>query len=277
MVDQHDLYEWFLDLGALSNINERYFHGEAPTWNAFARHPNMDEYWETFRTRGNEWETFESWPPPSESLDVYLHAGRHVSFDPPAAGGDGPAGSEYDEYVSDPWNPVPYRSRPIQWDGWPTWQAEDQRLAHGRPDVLFWESEPLEEDLTMSGDPVARLFASTSGTASDWVVKLIDVYPEDYGPNPQLRGYQYMVAGEVFRGRHRNSYREPEPIPRTRWWSTGSPCVTGATRTGSNTGSWCRFRAPGGSQGPSKYSTTILATSPMRISATADGPATSLL
>ncbi len=324
VVDQHDLYEWFLDLGALSNINERYFHGEAPTWNAFAEHPNMDSYWETemcgvlpfvdeplipllhvlgwydsedfygplevykklerkdengwnnlvigpwthggwtfhtgdrmlefdfgsetgryykkeieakwfahwlkdgpavelpevmaFRTGANEWETFESWPPPAEQRDIYLHAGRSTSFDPPStagasASGVGALASDYDEYISDPWNPVPYRSRPIQWSGWPTWQAEDQRMAHGRPDVLFWESEPLEEDLTMSGDPVAHLFASTSGTASDWVVKLIDVYPDDYEPNANLRGYQYMVAGEVFRGRYRNSYRDPEPIP----------------------------------------------------------------
>jgi len=164
-----------------------------------------------FRTGANVWETFDSWPPPGEPRDIYLHAGRRASFDAPAV--DGASGRDYDEYVSDPWNPVPYRSRPIQWDGWPTWQAEDQRIAHGRPDVLFWESEPLEEDLTMTGDPVAHLFASTSGTASDWVVKLIDVYPDDYEPNANLRGYQYMVVGEVFRGRRRNSYRDPEPIP----------------------------------------------------------------
>ena len=82
---------------------------------------------------------------------------------------------------------------------------------HGRPDVLSWESEPLEEDLSITGDAVAHLFASTTGTSADWVVKLIDIYPDDH-PDEALRGYQYMVAGEVFRARFRNSFERPEPL-----------------------------------------------------------------
>ena len=162
----------------------------------------------TFQTGSNEWKQYDSWPADGMvPRHVYLRADGVVSFDPPPAS-DGDA---YDEYVSDPDNPVPFQYRPIFYDRWHLWQAEDQRFVDGRPDLLTWESEPIEEEFSITGDIVAHLYASTSGGGADWIVKLIDVYPDDH-PNPALRGYQYMVAGEVFRARFRNSYREPEPV-----------------------------------------------------------------
>jgi putative CocE/NonD family hydrolase len=165
---------------------------------------------QAFQTGSNLWESFDAWPPrvAISERKLYLRAGGGLSFDPPSE-----AGEAFDHYVSDPAAPVPYRQRPIRGgQGWPEWQLQDQRLAHARPDVLSWESEPLLEDVTVTGEIVAHLFASTSGTDSDWVVKLIDVYPERYAPDPKMGGYQMMVAGEVFRARFRNSYRRPEPV-----------------------------------------------------------------
>ena len=311
-----DSYDWFLELGPLSNVNEQYLQGRVPSWNYFVEHPNLDWYWETemcgvlpfitdlpvpalnvigwfdaedfygplkvyqkletfdrkkwnylvsgpwthggwviydegnkildvdfgsataryfrekiqapwfahwlkdkgsldfpevqaFQTGSNIWESFDAWPPRTVGeRKLYLRAGGKLSFEPPAEGG-----GAFDEYVSDPANPVPYRQRPIRGgQGWPEWQAQDQRIAHGRPDVLSWVSEPLLEDLTITGDIVAHLFASTTGTDSDWVVKLIDVYPDRHAPDPKMGGYQLMVAGEVFRAKFRNSYRTPEAV-----------------------------------------------------------------
>jgi putative CocE/NonD family hydrolase len=312
-----DAYEWFLELGPLSAVNEKFFKGQVPSWNYFVEHPNLDWYWETemcgvlpfiqnlpvptlnvigwfdaedfygplkvyqkletfdtkkwnylvsgpwthggwviydegrkildvdfgtntakyfrekiqapwfgywlkdqgkldfpevqaFQTGSNQWESFDSWPPkvPMEERKLYLHAGGKLSFDPPSGGNDA-----FDSYVSDPASPVPYRNRPIRGSqGWPEWQLQDQRLAHGRPDVLSWESEPLLEDLTVTGDVVAHLYASTTGSDSDWIVKLIDVYPERYAPDPKMGGYQMMVAGEVFRAKFRNDFRKPSPV-----------------------------------------------------------------
>ncbi len=127
--------------------------------------------------------------------------------------------------MSDPAHPVPYRRRPIQptydprGSGWSTWLTEDQRFVDGRPDVLTWATPPLAEDLTIAGEITATLFASTTGTDADWVVKLIDVYPEDASAtdttvggkplDPKMNGYQFMVASEVFRGRYRESFERP--------------------------------------------------------------------
>jgi hypothetical protein len=97
--------------------------------------------------------------------------------------------------------------------GWPTWQVQDQRFAHLRPDVLSWETGPLAEDVVLTGDVSACLFASTTGTDADWVVKLIDVYPEDVPGDPGMGGYQLMIAGEVVRGRFRKGCERPEPVP----------------------------------------------------------------
>ena len=117
-----------------------------------------------------------------------------------------------DSYVSDPANPVPYRQRPITYNGWPEWQMQDQRMASGRPDVLTYVSEVLEQDVTITGEPVVQLFAATTGTDADLIVKLIDVYPQEYEAEPYMSGFQFMAAGEVFRARYRSSFETPEPV-----------------------------------------------------------------
>ena len=163
-----------------------------------------------FQTGSNAWEKYDSWPPRSaENKNLYFHAGGKLSFDPPADG------EGFDSYVSDPAHPVPYRHRPISptypGGGWPVWLVEDQRFVESRPDVLTWETEPLREDLKIAGDITAQLYASTSGTDSDWVVKLIDVYPEFNTDDPELDGYELMIADEILRGRFRESYENPKP------------------------------------------------------------------
>jgi putative CocE/NonD family hydrolase len=323
--DKTDAFEWFLELGPLSNINAKYLKGQAPSWNLFVQHPNLDWYWETemcgvlpfikdltvpalnvlgwfdaedfvgplqvyqklesfdkaggsaggrvaggrnylvigpwthggwtiydvgdsiaaidfklptarqfreemqlpwfnywlkdkgtldfpevraFLTGANEWESFDAWPPRGVTeRKLYLGADGKLSFTAPTES------NAFESYVSDPAHPVPYRKRPIRGGiGWPQWQLEDQRIAHLRPDVLTWVSDELTEDITVTGDVVAKLFASTTGTDADWVVKLIDVFPEPHPTRPEMGGYQMMVAGEVFRARFRNSYRVPEPV-----------------------------------------------------------------
>jgi hypothetical protein len=319
--DEYDTYEWYLRLGPLSTVNEKYLFGKIPTWNDYVAHPNYDAFWRrqamapylnrvtvpmlhvagwwdqedfygpqkiyetleplddreisffvagpwnhggwnrpsgevlgrikfgsdtskffrekiqapffayylkdkpgwevpeaiTFETGANEWRIYDEWPPHklTEDRALYFREAGRLSFEAPAEPGDGPA---FDGYVSDPARPVPYRPRPIEatydprGSGWRTWLVGDQRFAHMRPDVLSWESEALTEDVTVTGSIAARLFASTTGTDSDWVVKLIDVYPEDYPAEPSMGGYQLMVANEVFRGRFRKSFEKPEPL-----------------------------------------------------------------
>ena len=168
----------------------------------------------TFQTGSNQWESYDQWPPRRNisARKLYFRGSGRLSFEPPRRDGE----QESDSYVSDPARPVPYRRRPIEptypGPGWPVWLVEDQRFVHLRPDVLSWESEPLKEDVVVSGDIVAHLFASTSGTDSDWIVKLIDVYPEDYPQDPKLGGYQLMIADEVLRARFRNHFDKPEPV-----------------------------------------------------------------
>jgi putative CocE/NonD family hydrolase len=168
----------------------------------------------TFQTGSNRWESYDQWPPRNRTTDrpLYFHRSGQLSFDKPREDGE----TAFDSYVSDPARPVPYRQRPISptypGGGWPAWLVEDQRFVHLRPDVLSWETEPLKEDVTVAGEIVARLFASTSGTDSDWIVKLIDVYPEDYAKNPDMRGYQLMIANEVMRARFRESFTQPKPV-----------------------------------------------------------------
>ncbi|HKX32889.1 MAG TPA: CocE/NonD family hydrolase [Blastocatellia bacterium] len=169
-----------------------------------------------FQTGSNQWKSYDQWPPLNVTTDraLYLHPGGKLSFDPPAKDGD----KEFDSYISDPAHPVPYRRRPIEptyyskGSGWYTWLTEDQRFVHNRQDVLSWETEPLTEEVTISGEITAQLFASTSGTDSDWIVKLIDVYPQDWPDNHRMGGYQQMVAGEVLRGRYHRSFEKPEPL-----------------------------------------------------------------
>ena len=315
--DRADTYQWYLDLGALSNVNERYLHGAIPSWNDFVEHPNYDAFWRTqaawhyaasprvpnlnvagwwdqedywgpmklyetfeqndsqrknflvvgpwnhggwagddgsklgevpfdsntskyyrneveapwfaywlkdegpgrfpealvFQTGSNVWERYDAWPPKNAGeRKLYLRAGGRLSFEPP-----GEEDAAFDEYVSDPAHPVPYRHRPIgptyPGGGWPTWLVEDQRFVDDRSDVLTFVTEPLEHDMRIAGDVAAHLFASTTGTDSDWVVKLIDVYPEFVGDAKQLGGYELMVACEILRARFRDSFEEPRAVP----------------------------------------------------------------
>jgi putative CocE/NonD family hydrolase len=168
----------------------------------------------TFETGTNQWETYAQWPPRQgiQPRKLYFQAGGLLSFDPPANA----VAPGFDQYVSDPAHPVPYRHQPVQptypGGGWPTWLVEDQRFVQNRPDVLTWQTAPLAGNLTVTGDIVAHLFASTSGTDSDWIVKLIDVYPEDSSLDPTMRGYELMIADEVFRGRFRESFENPKPL-----------------------------------------------------------------
>lgn len=169
----------------------------------------------TFETGSNTWRRWDAWPPREETVDrnLYFRADGRLSFDAP----DPADPDSVDAYVSDPAHPVPYRSRPIQatygpGSTWRTWLTEDQRFVDDRPDVLSYESDVLEEDVTIAGEVVANLFAATSGTDADWVVKLIDVFPEDHASQGELAGYQLMVSNEVFRGRYREGFETPRPL-----------------------------------------------------------------
>ncbi|MGP0018170.1 MAG: CocE/NonD family hydrolase [Candidatus Sulfotelmatobacter sp.] len=331
--ETYDTYEWYLDLGPLSNINSKYLHRSIPYWNSTVEHPDYDEFWKkeawvnqlhsstvpnlnvagfwdqedpwgpwqifrhaeendpqhanfmvagpwyhgewwspkgdgigiipfgghetarefrenieapffryylhgkgekpawqasTFQSGSNTWHTYAAWPPPdAKPTKLYLHSDGTLSFSLPVAA---KGGLGYREYVSDPANPVPYRQRPITptYPGgdWRTWEVADQRFVDHRPDVLSFVSEPLDHDLTVTGPLAADLFASTSGTDSDFVVKLIDVYPQDAqknswnadeGPRPgqyaqSLNGYELPIAMEVRRGRYLASYEKPHPL-----------------------------------------------------------------
>jgi len=172
-----------------------------------------------FETGTNTWRRLQTWPSGCESgcaihpTRLYLRAGLKTGFDAPKAGD-----AAYDEYVSDPAKPVPYRARPSQPVGyggrftWPQWLVDDQREASGRPDVLAYESDVLKEPVKISGLPVVNLVASTSGTDSDWVVKLIDVYPDEVAEQEEMGGYQLAVSMDIFRGRYRESLETPHAI-----------------------------------------------------------------
>jgi len=329
--ETYDTYEWYLNLGPLSNINDKYLHGSIPYWNSSVEHPDYDEFWKkeawvsqlhastvpnlnvagfwdqedpwgpwqifrhaeendpehtnfivagpwyhgewqapkgdsiglipfgghetsrefrenieapffryylhgkgekpawqasTFQSGSNTWRTYAAWPPKeAKPTNLYLRADGSLSFSEPAK-----SDKRFREYVSDPANPVPYRQRPISptYPGgdWRTWEVADQRFVDHRPDVLSFVSEPLEHDLTVTGPVAAALFATTSGTDSDFIVKLIDVYPQDAqknagsvdeGPKPgqyaqSLNGYELPVAMEVRRGRYLASYEKPQPL-----------------------------------------------------------------
>lgn len=331
--ETYDTYQWYLDLGPLSNINAKYLHGSIPFWNSSVEHPDYDDFWQkeawvsqlhastvpnlnvagfwdqedpwgpwqifrhaeqndpqhtnfmvagpwyhgewqspkgdsiglvsfgghetarefrenieapffryylhgqgekpawqasTFQSGSNTWRTYPVWPPKeAKPTNLYLQADGTLSFTAPVAS---KTGQPYREYASDPANPVPYRQRPISptYPGgdWRTWEVADQRFVDRRPDVISFLSEPLDHDLTVTGPLAANLFASTSGTDSDFVVKLIDVYPQDAqknawnpdeGPKPgqyaqSLNGYELPVAMEVRRGRYLTSYEKPAPL-----------------------------------------------------------------
>jgi putative CocE/NonD family hydrolase len=182
--------------------------------------PNLAEA-NVFETGRNRWHELPAWPPKEAvARPLYLHAGGRLSFDPP-----GEAGAAYDEYVSDPAHPVPYTTA-MATGMTREHMVDDQRFASQRPDVLVYRTPPLETDLTVAGPIRSHLDVSTSGTDSDFVVKVIDVYPDGYpdpdpkpapanpfvAPYSRMGGYQQLVRGEVFRGKFRNSFERPEPF-----------------------------------------------------------------
>ncbi|HZS61117.1 MAG TPA: CocE/NonD family hydrolase [Gemmatimonadaceae bacterium] len=192
-----------------------YLHdqGSAPTWQA-----------SMFETGSNTWKTYDAWPPKTAKMTkLYLRADGTLSFTAPKAAG-------YRSFVSDPANPVPYRRRPISptypAGDWRTWEVADQRFVEDRPDVLTYISAPLDHDVTITGPLSAELMASTSGTDGDFIVKLIDKYPEDAekpawdpeaGPKPgqyaqSMNGYELPIAMEVRRGRYLASYEHPHAL-----------------------------------------------------------------
>jgi len=171
-----------------------------------------------FETGTNRWLALPRWPSGCsagctiERQKLYLQPQGRL-----AAAVSAP--SSYESYVSDPAKPVPYLPRPISTSGrdgesaWQTWLVSDQRDAAGRTDVLSFSTSPLGEPVKISGEPIANLIASTTGTDGDFVVKLIDVYPDEVGREPPLGGYQLMVAADILRGRYRESFSDPKPIP----------------------------------------------------------------
>ncbi len=165
-----------------------------------------------FESGSNTWRTFTAWPPKEAvTKSLYFQANGALSFDAPKTTGN-------DSFVSDPAHPVPYRNRPIEptyfpkGSGWPAWLTEDQRFVKDRPDVLAWATEPLADDVVLAGDVTAKLQVSTTGSDADWIVKLIDVYPEDYTANSKMGGYELMVANDVFRSRFRESLEKPKAM-----------------------------------------------------------------
>ncbi|HEX5179293.1 MAG TPA: CocE/NonD family hydrolase [Gemmatimonadaceae bacterium] len=174
-----------------------------------------------YETGTNRWERLRSWPSGCDAgctirpTPLYLGAGLTASFDAPR---QGPPDAAFDAYVSDPAKPVPFRTRPIQPIGyvppltWVRWLVDDQREVGGRTDVLSYETPALTEPVKISGQPVANLVASTSGTDADWVVKVIDVYPDEVGDDPAMGGYELPVSMDIFRGRYRESFETPKPI-----------------------------------------------------------------
>jgi len=184
-----------------------------------------------FETGSNRWREYTHWPPQeSKSKNLYLAADGSLvlaSSEPKKSSQEKTSGANYREYVSDPANPVPYRHRPIQatysqGSQWYNWMVEDQRFVSDRPDVATWTTPPLDHDVTVAGDVIADLFASTTGTDADWVVKLIDEYPEavvstapaaSTTSQPDMSGYQLIINAEIFRGRYRKSFEHPEAVP----------------------------------------------------------------
>jgi putative CocE/NonD family hydrolase len=159
-----------------------------------------------YETGTNTWRRLPAWPAGCASgcavqpRPLYLAAGSKLSFTTPQSGD-----SRFEEYISDPAKPVPFRARPIDTSSWSRWLVDDQREQSGRPDVAVFVSDVLSAPMKISGQPVANLIASTSGTDSDWVVKVIDYYPDEVAGQPALGGYQLMISADIFRGRYRES------------------------------------------------------------------------
>ena len=164
----------------------------------------------SYQTGTNKWQRLNQWPLAPAAAPIYLKDGFRLGFGKPAGG------AQFDEYVSDPAKPVPFVHRPVRMgDGnvWKPWLVADQRGFSDRTDVLTYVSEPLSAPLQISGEPMVNLFASTTGTDSDWVVKLIDVYPDEVAAQPEMGGYQLGISMDIFRGRYRQGFDKPMAIP----------------------------------------------------------------
>jgi uncharacterized protein len=312
---QFDLYDWYLNLGPLKNVNAKYYKSRLPSWNDFVLHPDYDSFWKKqsmlnsiktaqlpilhvggyydqedlngpqlmyehleksdknnlnhlvlgpwshgqwsrskadslgkisfesktavwfqqlqkqwfdywlkglgdgkfaeaycFQTGSNQWKKYPVWPPKEAELrKLYTHANGSLSFDKPTNANGSVS------YISDPAKPVPYRTQPIEatygeGSRWRTWQVEDQRFVSSRPDVISFTYDSLPKDLTVTGKVTAHILVSTTGTDADFVVKLIDVYPNFDKRNLLMSGYELPVTMEVFRGRFRKSFEKPEPF-----------------------------------------------------------------
>jgi hypothetical protein len=167
-----------------------------------------------YNTGENHWDRFANWPLACDKgcaaplTPLYMAANTSLSFAAPSAGSQ--------SYVSDSAKPVPYLPRPVRFSDTPRWQSwltTDQRPFANRPDVITYETDVLKAPLRISGVPVADLYAATSGTDSDWVVKLIDVYPDMLAARPEMSGYELPISMDIFRGRYRDSFEHPSPIP----------------------------------------------------------------
>ncbi|MEO7963738.1 MAG: CocE/NonD family hydrolase [Gemmatimonadaceae bacterium] len=178
-----------------------YLHGKGDS--------NFPEAW-AFESGSNTWRTFDAWPPRNaEQKKLFLRENGVLSFEAPKP----TSATSFDAFTADPAHPVPYMPRPDNGEEWHTWMQQDQRFVDNRPDVLTWTSAPLTEDLTIGGEVAAHLFASTTGTDADWVVKLMDVYPDSVGENSLKGGYQLIVNADIMRGRYWKSFSTPAPIP----------------------------------------------------------------
>jgi putative CocE/NonD family hydrolase len=217
-----------------SELGPLHFAGDTGFWfRSQVLQPFLDQYLKegapaahippvlAYETGTDVWRRYERWPQscadgcPHPLSPLYLVAGGGLSFAKPTGK------AAYDEYVSDPAKPVPYRQRPMRpvyWDDstWDRWLVDDQRNEAARTDVLVYTTPVLTAPVRIAGEPVVHLHASTSGTDADWVVKLIDVYPDEMPRHDTLAGYELMVAADIFRGRYRESLEHPTAIPRDR-------------------------------------------------------------
>jgi putative CocE/NonD family hydrolase len=207
-------------LGAIKFNSDTALHFRQEILRPFLAHylkdgePKMDVAPVTaFETGTNKWLRLNSWPAGCPAgctvkpTPLYLNAGLKAGFVAPKSGD-----VEFEEYISDPSKPVPFRKRPIDGTTWRLWLVDDQREQSGRPDVLAFTSDVLTQPVKISGEPIANLIASTSGTDSDWVVKLIDLYPDEVSAQPEMGGYQLMISADILRGRYRESFEVPKPI-----------------------------------------------------------------
>jgi len=209
-----------------SSLGDFKWHGDTATeWREKYLFPFFDQYLRDgapaftppqaliYNTGANRWDELEDWPLacetgcPTPLKPIYLQAHGGLGFQPAQPGGD--------SYISDPAKPVPHLPRPINFaDGrWGAWLVHDQRFADGRPDVMTYMTEPLKEPVRVAGAPIADIYASTTGSDGDFVVKVIDVFPDEVATEPKKGGYQWAISMDIFRGRYRNSFEKPEPIP----------------------------------------------------------------